>query len=191
MAQLTLEEHFAKMKRQARTLAKENVPLRIAARTTHAFITNRIFHEGKNSADGSIGTYNATTELWVSDKDLRRSGTHRGKTGKPTKTSYYQSYRALKQQQGFNPNVVNLRLQNALQSDFANVPMSPNSNASPEPNTIRVNPNEYVIKLRKEVNVQKFDGLEKKYGAIFKHTKRERKLFYSVAQKELIKYLNR
>lgn len=191
MAQLTLEEHFAKMKKQARQLAKENKPLRIAARTTHALITNRIFHEGKNSAGGSIGNYNTTTELWVEDKNLRRAGTHRGKTGKPTKTSYYQNYRALKQQQGFNPSVVNLRLQNELQSDFANVPMGPSNNSSPEPNTIKVSVNEYVIKLRKEVNVQKVNGLEEKYGSIFKHTKKERKLFYKVAQKELIKFLNK
>lgn len=191
MAQLTLKEHFAKMKKQAKELAKENIPLRIAARTTHAIITNRIFHEGKNSAGGSIGNYNTTTELWVEDKNLRRSGTHRGKTGKPTKTSYYKSYKALKQQQGFNPSVVNLRLQNELQSDFANVPMGPSNNSTPEPDTIRVSVNEYVIKLRKDVNVQKMNGLEDKYGSIFKHTKKEKKLFRKVAQKELIKFLNK
>lgn len=191
MAELTLEQHFAKMQDKAKQLAKNNLPLEIAARTTHALITKRIFHKGRNSSNASIGTYNTTTEIYADDKNLRRAGTHRGKTGKPTKTSYYKNYRALKRQQGFNPAVVNLRLQNELQSDFANAPMSPSDNSSPEPNTIKVSAQEYQIVLRKKINVDKMEGLEDKYGRIFAHTKQERKVFRKVAQKELILFLNR
>ena len=191
MAELTLEQHFKKMQDQAKKLAKNNLPLEIGARTVHALITNRIFHKGRNSSNASIGSYNTSTELYVDDKNLRRSGTHRGKTGKPIKTSYYKNYRTLKQQQGFNPSVVNLRLQNELQSDFANVNMSPSNNSSPKPNTIKVSAQEYQIVLRKQVNVDKMDGLEKKYGRIFAHTKQEKKIFRKVVQKELILFLNR
>ena len=179
------------MRKQARDLKRNNVPLEIAARTTHALITNRIFHEGKNSSDSRIGSYNTSTELWASDEDLRRAGTHRGKTGNPTKTSYYRSYKALKQQQGFNANMVNLRMKNELQSDFANARIAEGNDAPPKPNTIKVNPNEYRIVLRKQINVDKKAGLEQKYGKIFSHTKAERKAFHKVAQKELIKWLSR
>jgi len=191
MAQLTLEQHFDKMLRQARELKRNNVPLEIAARTTHALITNRIFHEGKNSSNSAIGSYNTSTELWASDENLRRTGTHRGKTGKPIKTSYYKSYKALKQQQGFNSNVVNLRMKNELQSDFANARIAESNNSAPKPNTIKVNPNLFIISLRKRVNVDKKEGLEQKYGSIFTHTSAERKAFHKVAQKELIKWLSR
>jgi len=190
VAQLTLEQHFEKMRSRAAKLAKDNRPLEIAARTTHALITDRIFHEGKNTAGSSIGSYNTTSEIWVADKDLRRAGTHRGKTGKPTKTSYYRSYKDLKRQQGFSGKV-NLRLKNELQSDFANARLSPNNDAPPKPNTIKVNPNEYIIVLRKEINVDKKEGLENKYGRIFAHTKVERKKFHEVAKKELIVYLSK
>lgn len=190
MAQLTLEEHFAKMQRQAEQLAKKNLPLEIAARTTHALITDRIFHQGKNTAGSSIGNYNTTSEMWVADKDLRRAGTHRGKTGKPTKTSYYKSYKDLKRQQGFSGKV-NLRLKNELQSDFANASIAENNDAPPRPNTIKVNANEYQIVLRKQINVDKKEGLEAKFGVIFKHTKKERKVFHTVAKKELIKHLSK
>lgn len=190
MAELTLEQHFEKMRRQAEALKKKNVPLEIAARTTHALITDRIFHKGKNTAGSSIGEYNTTTELWVADKDLRRAGTHRGKTGKPTKTSYYKSYKALKRQQGFSGKV-NLRLKNELQSDFANASIAENNDSPPKPNTIKVSPNEYQIVLRKQINVDKKKGLEKKYGDVFIHSKKERKMFHRVAQKELIKYLSK
>lgn len=191
MAQLTLEQHFRKMRKQAQELKRKNVPLEIAARTTHALITNRIFHEGKNSSGSRIGSYNTTTELWASDENLRRAGTHRGKTGNPTKTSYYKSYKDLKRQQGFNANVVNLRMKNELQSDFANARIAEGSDSPPKPNTIKVNPNEYRIVLRKQINVEKKAGLEQKYGAIFNHTKAERKQFYKVVQKELIRWLSR
>ena len=190
MAKLTLEQHFEKMNRQAKELAKNNVPLGIAARTTHALITNRIFHEGKNTAGSAIGSYNTTTELWVSDENLRRAGTHRGKTGKPTKTSYYKSYKDLKRQQGFSGKV-NLRMKNELQSDFANTQIAENNDSPPRPNTIKVNPNEYRIVLRKQINVEKKAGLEQKYGAVFSHTKAERKAFHKVAKKELIKFLSK
>jgi hypothetical protein len=191
VAQLTLEQHFEKMRRQAQELKRNNIPLEIAARTTHALITNRIFHEGKNSADSRIGNYNTSTELWVSDENLRRAGNHRGKTGKPTKTSYYKSYKALKQQQGFNANVVNLRMKNELQSDFANAKIAEGNDSPPKPNTIKVNPNLFIISLRKQINVDKKEGLEKKYGKIFSHTKAERKEFHRVAKKELILWLSR
>ena len=107
MATLTLEQYFAKIKRQNAQLMKENLPLQIAAQTTHALITNRIFHEGRATDGGPIGSYDNTNEMWVENDQLRRAGTNKGKTGNPIKTSYYKSYKALKRQQGFTQFVKN------------------------------------------------------------------------------------
>lgn len=192
MATLTLQQYLDKIKRQNRELMKKNVPLQIAAQTTHALITNRIFHEGRATDGGPIGSYDNTNEMWVENDQLRRAGTNKGKTGDPIKTSYYKSYKALKRQQGFNADVVNLRMKNELQSDFANAPIGENSDAVPKVNTIKIDAQEYQIQVRKKINRDKMEGAEKRFSKrIFAHTEDEKKQFRNVARKELIKFLNR
>lgn len=203
MATLTLEQYLAKIKRQNRELIKKNVPLQIAAQTTHALITNRIFHEGRATDGGPIGSYDDKNEMWVSDDQLRRNGNHRGKptgltkSGKPRKrggqikTTYFKSYKELKRKQGFNPDVVNLRMKNELQSDFANRQIGKQNNAVPKVRTIKIDAQEYQIILRKQINVDKMEGAEKRFSKrIFAHTEDEKKQFRNVARKELIKFLN-
>lgn len=195
MATLTLQQYLDKIKRQNVALMKENVPLQIAAQTTHALITNRIFHEGRATDGGPIGSYDNTNEMWVENDQLRRAGTNKGKTGEPIKTSYYKSYKALKRQQGFNADVVNLRMKNELQSDFASGKIDSigqNSDAVPKVETYKKSPQEYQIRLSKQINVDKMEGAEKRFSKrIFAHTEDEKKQFRNVARKELIKFLNR
>ena len=114
MAQLTEAQFVKRIKEKAELLRKDNLPLKRAAQSIHTDRINRIFHVGLNSSAGKIGTYNSTNELWASDDQLRKSGTHRGKTGKPIKSSYYTSYKELKAQQGFRNDRVNLRMTNDL-----------------------------------------------------------------------------
>lgn len=187
MAELNTRQFAEKIRAKAQLLAKDNYPLKMAAQTIHALRIRRIFHVGLNASAGRIGTYNSTKELWASDKQLRRAGTHRGKTGKPIKTSYYKSYKALKQQQGFNSDRVNLRMTNNLQSEFANTNIPSGSdavpnNASPE----RVNANLYVERVD---NVDKLRGIEAKYGNVFGFTKGERTKFLEVYNFEATKIL--
>lgn len=179
----------------------------MAAQTIHALRIRRIFHEGVDGWGLRIGTYDNTKELWVSDKQLRRAGTHEGKpfdsgrkvkSGKNkgnavmwrrsgNKTSYYKSYKALKQQQGFNADMVNLRMTNNLQSEFANknIPSGSDgvpSNATPE----RVSANLYVERVD---NLEKLKGIESKYGNVFGFTKGERTKFLEVYNFEATKIL--
>ena len=207
MAELNTRQFAEKIRAKAQLLAKDNYPLKMAAQTIHALRIRRIFHEGVDAWGLGIGTYNDTKELWVSDKQLRRRGTHEGKpfdsgrklkSGKNkgnavmwrragNKTSYYKSYKALKEQQGFDASKVNLRMTNNLQSEFANTNIPSGSdgvpkNAKPEQVTVNL----YVERID---NVKKMEGLEKKYGNVFGFTKGERKQFMEVYNFEATKIL--
>ncbi len=203
MATLTLKQYQAKIKRQTRQLLKKNLPLQIAAQTTHALITNRIFHEGRATDGGSIGSYDDKNELWVADDQLRKNGNHRGKPtgftkagkarkrGGQIKTTYFKSYKALKGKQGFDSSMVNLRMRNELQSDFANRQIGKNNNSVPKVRTTKIDPMEWQIVLRKQINVDKMEGAEERFKKnIFAHTEDEKKKFHEIVQKELIKFLN-
>lgn len=189
MAELTPEQYVVQLKVIAKKLSKENLPLKMAAQTIHALKVDRIFHEGLNQSGSSIGTYNTTTEIYASDDQLRKKGTNKGKTGNPTKTSYYKSYRDLKIQQGFNASGVNLRMTNNFQSDYANSALAKNSNRSPKAKPFKININHYVERLTRQENVDKLEGFEKKYGKVFNFTSGERKAFFKVYNFEANKIL--
>ena len=187
MAELTAEQFTRRLKEKAKLLSKENLPLKIAAQTIHTLRVNRIFHVGLNSSAGKIGTYNSTNELYASDDQLRRAGTHRGKTGKSIKTSYYKSYKELKAQQGFRNDRVNLRMTNDLQSEFANINISKgNDSAHKNSAPIKINPNRYIERVN---NLDKLRGIEAKYGDVFGFTKGEITKFYKTYNFEAKKIL--
>ena len=104
------------------------------------------------------------------------------------KTSYYKSYKALKEQQGFNANKVNLRMTNNLQSEFANTNIPSGSDGVPQKaKPEKVSANLYVERID---NVKKMEGLEERYGNIFGFTKGERSEFFKVYEFEALKILN-
>jgi hypothetical protein len=189
MAELTITQWVQKQ-RKVREDIRRGLPLEIAARTVHTLRVNRIFHEGKNSAGGSIGSYDRNRELWVPDSKLRRNGSHRGKTGKPIKTTYFKSYFALKGAQGFDAGTVNLRLTNDLQSDFANARLSKDDDSPPKDvRPIKATPSLWKEQLRRSKNVEKIGGLEKRFGRIFGPTKQEQDTFQRVGMFEMMKLL--
>jgi hypothetical protein len=195
MAELTTKQFAAKLKGITRKMKTDNLPYKIAVQTVHALRINRIFHVGLNASAGRIGSYDTKREIYASDDQLRRKGTHKGKSGKTKfqsgkahKTSYYKNYKALKQQQGFNASRVNLRMTNNLQSEFANVNISKSSNSAPKGSMpVKVNPLLYVERID---NLNKLEGIEKKYGDVFGFTNGERTKFNRTFQFEMNKLLN-
>jgi hypothetical protein len=183
MAQLSWRDYANKLLSKA-GLIKVNLPLQIAAQSVHADRVIRIFSDGISGA-----SYNKTDALYVADKDLRRSGTHKGKTGKQIKTTYYPSYYDLKQQQGFDPNTVNMRLTNDLQSDFANSQKTNTTGAPPTGQVIKVNNNLYVEALRRSENVDKLKGNEKRFGNFVAFTQKEKDDFQRIYAFEMTKLL--
>jgi hypothetical protein len=183
MAQLSWKDYANKLLSKA-GLIKVNLPLQIAAQSVHADRVIRIFSDGISGA-----SYNKTDALYVADKDLRRSGTHKGKTGKQIKTTYYPSYYDLKQQQGFDPNTVNMRLTNDLQSDFANSQKTNTTGAPPTGQVIKVNNNLYVEALRRHENVDKLKGNVKRFGNFVAFTQKEKDDFQRIYAFEMTKLL--
>jgi hypothetical protein len=183
MAQLSWKDYANKLLSKA-GLIKVNLPLQIAAQSVHADRVIRIFSDGISGA-----SYNKTDALYVADKDLRRSGTHKGKTGKQIKTTYYPSYYDLKQQQGFDPNTVNMRLTNDLQSDFANSQKTNTTGAPPTGQVIKVNNNLYVEALRRPENVDKLKGNVKRFGNFVAFTQKEKDDFQRIYAFEMTKLL--
>jgi len=187
MAELTEKQFVQKIQQKAKALKKDNIPLKIAAQTIHTLRINRIFHVGLNASAGKIGQYNSTKELWASDDQLRRAGTHRGKHDASIKTSYYPSYKALKTQQGFRSDRVNLRMTNNLQSEFANINLSKGNDSAPKNSfPIKVNVNKYIERID---NQDKLNGIVAKYGNVFGFTKGERDKFFKVYNFEAKKIL--
>ena len=183
MAQLSWKDYANKLLSKA-GLIKVNLPLQIAAQSVHADRVIRIFSDGISGA-----SYNKTDALYVADKDLRRAGTHKGKTGKQIKTTYYPSYYDLKQQQGFDPNTVNMRLTNDLQSDFANSQKTNTTGAPPTGQVIKVNNNLYVEALRRSENVDKLKGNIKRFGNFVAFTQKEKDDFQRIYAFEMTKLL--
>jgi len=180
---MTIEEHIAKLRSQVKAL-DGNKPFAIAVQSVHALRVKRIFDTGISGA-----AYNKSKPLYVSDKNLRSNGNHRGKTGKPIKTTYFKSYYDLKAAQGFNANVVNLRLTNDLQSDFANAQLTSGTGAPPAGIAIKVNDNLFIEAIRRPKNVKKLNGLVKRYGNFTLFTTEERAAFNKVLTFEFNKLM--
>jgi hypothetical protein len=182
MAQLTPEQFAAKLREKAKLIAI-NKPLQDAAQSVHADRVIRIF------SDGISGAVYTSEDLYVADKDLRRAGTHKGKTGKQIKTSYYETYYDLKKQQGFTEGNVNMRLTNDLQSDFANSQKTNTTGAPPVGEVIKVNNNLYVEALRRPENVGKLKGGIKRFGNFVAFTQKEKDDFQRIYAFEMTKLL--
>lgn len=150
----------------------------------------RIFQEGKKSDGSGIGNYDSKNPLYASDDTLPRQGNHTGKTGKGIKTSYYANYKALRSEQGRESGFVNLRLTNELQSDYNNSQVSASSNKLGTAKPIKKGNLEYEISLNKQINVDKKNGLEAKYGTIFDLSQEERKTLLKVITFETLKIYN-
>lgn len=178
---MTPAEHIAKLKATVAALER-NKPFAIAVQTVHALRVLRIFDKGIEGASYS------TRPIRVENTKLRR--TNKGKSGKAQKTSYFEGgYYELKKAQGFNPNKVNLRLTNDLQSDFANAQMTEGSGRPPVGKPIKVNDYIFVESIRRSENVKKLQANIARYGDFTRFTPEERTKFVTILQEEFNKML--
>ena len=164
-------------------------PVEIAVRSVMADMAVRIFEDGLDSSGSKIGTYNSKDELYVKPSVLPRNVAPRGKPGKERnvqsrKTTYFKSYKDLRSEVGRESGFINLRLTNDLQSDWANARVR--DGVAKTPNPTRVSNHEYRITLKRQVNIDKKRGLEKRFGPIFKLTKQEEQNYARYLRKELI-----
>lgn len=187
---MTHQEVIAGIDRRIEAL-QAGVAMQRAVRSVMAAQTVRIFEKGQNSAGAAIGSYNNRDEMWVNPDTLPRNVSPRGKPGNTRKvkgqrkTAYFTSYQALRQEVGRESGFINLRLTNDLQSDFANAQISGDGVISnPEPK--KISTLEYHVTLKRDVNIKKRRGLEKRFGPIFNLTSGEKRFYLDVLRKEIL-----
>jgi len=177
---MTIEEFQLKLKQALAEIEANNTPLKLAAYSSVAAVSKRIFTDGGNANGGEIVQYKADGGIYLNPKTSfggSKLGTPRGKTGetkfkngKNHVTVYLDSYKDYKAVLG-KPSggaFVNLELSGDLKSDFEN-------GAIPTPQQNGVN--EYFVSLKRQINNDKRSGLEFKYGRIFALTDAEVKEF--------------
>lgn len=203
MAKLTVQEYFNKLRAAGQTLAEQDMPLEIAARDTVAAMFSRIFVDGKDAKGGSIGNYNTTKPLYVNPKNLPRATPVKGKNddtgnvGKnPRKTAYFESYMALRADQGVNTKYVDLNFSGRLGFNFVNSSVSTQSGtikggaSSKDIRLEKIDKLSYVIRLNKE-NMAKAKGNQVRFSTkIFAVSKEEKASFKRVMQFETIRLAN-
>ena len=173
---MTIDEFNLKLKQALAEIQANDVPLRLAAYSSLAEVSLRIFTKGGNADGGQIGQYNSTNPIYLNPKKSfggSKLGTPRGKTGetqfkngKPHVTVYLDSYKDYKSILGkpSGGGFVNLELSGDLKSDFENGKV---------PTPQQSGPHEYFVSLKRPINNDKRDGLEAKYGKIFALTNQE------------------
>lgn len=178
---MTIEEFNLKLRQALAELEANDVPLRLASYGAVAEISKRVFTDGNNAADAKIGQYNSTDPIYLNPKKSfggSKLGPPRGKNGdtvfkngKPHATVYLDSYKDYKSILGkpSGGGYVNLELSGDLKSDFEN---------GTTPTPTQVNTHEYIIQIKRPININKVDGLQAKYGPIFRMTKKELDNFY-------------
>lgn len=156
--------------------------------------SERIFVKGKATDGMRIGRYDNKRPMYVNpDKVPNKGGLlplsgKSGKTafasGKKHKTRYVKSYKQLRELMGLQTAFVDLVLFGNLKSDYENggrgtgiVPL-------------KVNDNVFQITMDSE-NSKKKEGLESRYGDIFKVSEKEESRLKEVGEKELISELEK
>ena len=155
---MTIAEAQNKLKTTIKNI-EDGTALKIAVFAINEQRVKRLFEDGKNSAGGKIGSYNATKPVYIDPDQAPRKGNQVGKRGEPIKSFYYPSYKDFRKAMGRESEFVNVRLTNELQNDMANANISKTSNAIASPKPIKVSSTKYKVTLKKEINIKKTEGL--------------------------------
>lgn len=179
---MTTKDYINKLKEKA-AFIREKKYVGIAASSVHVVMSGRIFDDGKNAKDDSIGKYNTSDELYVnplySPKKFPTAGKY-GQTkfnnGKPHKTGYFSSYQSYKQSQGRETSFVDLTLFGDLRNNFKGGLQELNG--------------KWIVSVR-DNNANKIQGNEARFGEIFAATDEEKELYKKILNFEITKALTK
>ena len=172
-----------------RVIEAQDKVLLIAASSVVTIMAERIFEKGL-SVEGKEFEY-STKPIYINTLASPKNLKLIGKTKKATKTTQYFSggYKEFRKAVGRSDSPVNFRLTNDLQSDFLNAAISKTSNGVGSPN-LKVEDHQVKIELKREINIKKKTGLEKKYSEkIFSTNDFEKTEFSRIARFELNRFI--
>jgi len=181
-------QYAAKLRRLNRDLESGEIML-LAGGSAIGKMAERIFVRGE-SVTGTTQKYDTRDELWVSDNVAPKGQTNKGKFGANIKTTYYSSYSAFRSAMGRESSTMNFRLNNELQSDLLNSPVSEGATGVPTPKLRQTRPNEFIVSLKNRKNSEKANGLEDRFGVkIFRLSPSEVQIAKDAYQFEINKRL--
>lgn len=198
---MTPKQFADSLRKKIDELQRLNRPFQIAVLDSVARVSKRAFSDAQNEKGESF-RYNDIEPLYVSDEQSPRKLSHKGKngrsvfasTGEKHKTTYFQNYKEFRRTVLREDNFVNWQLTGDLMSDYGSLspPTSkkPPSLAKLKP-AVKINPNNYITKLDREINIKKYEGLSDRYGNFLECSEKEEKEFYRVLEGELALFLSR
>ena len=184
---MTTDDFIKKLDQKIAKLEKEDKPLEIAVRSIMSLQSKRIFLEGKNSEEQTIGTYKGKDVYVNPEKPNKWSFATKGKDGKSAfkngkthKTGYFKTYLDFKSAVGRNKRfkTVDLFLTGQLHRNWAN------SQVIGKATAIKVSQHNYITTLSDD-NLKKVE----RYGNVFNLSVKEKGKFLSIIQFELAKAL--
>lgn len=185
---MTTEEFLRQQDAKFRAIIEKNIPLQIAVRSIMALQSRRIFLEGKNASNSLIGNY-STKPIYVSGSLSKKSnlptfplagkyGETKFKNGTIHRSGYFGNYLAFKRAINRNKRIgtVDLFLTGTLHRHWAN------NDSVGKAEARKINQHRYIVAIS-ESDVKKIE----RYGNVFGLSLQERKLFFTVLQKEFNK----
>ena len=178
---MTEEQFREKLLSKIRSLKIAEQIVYPAATVANASMLERLFEKGIGGDGAKVGSY-STEPMYASKKQFRNTGAFKaqGKTGKKKegrKSMYLAGgYKQLRQVQGYESSYVNLFYYGDLYGEM---------------NKLTVEKDTVVVRLSREINKKKVDGLREKYGKeTFQHTKKEKEQFAKDVSKMLANYFS-
>jgi len=190
---ITLQQHIQRIRKLSDELLKADRPVFLASQSALAEFSERVFTNGQSVTGGKF-QYNDTTPLYVNPSktfgttaSLKPPTGKTGKTvfastGKAHKTTWVESYKALRSRVGREDGFVNWVAFGDLKSEIEN-----RSSGSVTP--IKVADADYVIEVKSPENTGKLSGLNKKYPNVFRLSESEKKTFYKVFDLEFLRLI--
>jgi len=195
---LTVAQYTDKAISRIQQIIALNRPFELSVRTTVARQAVRIFVDGIKSDGSPIGQYNTTRPMYINPdtsspragairkkqegmtvivaeglKPTRgKAGEHIFKNGRIHRTTYVNNYKDFRNRIGRRIDRVNYTLTGDLMRDFCNAKTP--ARAVPK----KISEKEYRVVLKREANIGKREGLEKKFGTTFRLMASERAAFF-------------
>lgn len=186
---ITLDQHIANVRANIKKLIEDEKPLFIAAQTALSDLSERVFTNGKTINGGSY-QYNSTSPLYANPKKTFGTASNlnppTGKTGKtvfastgdPHKTTWVESYKALRGIVDRETAFVNLVAVGDLKSDIEN-----RTSGDVTPHKVS---DGYIVKA---ADVKKIEGLRSKYPGLLQFSEEEKKTFFKTFDFEFKKII--
>ena len=180
---MTTNDFFKKLDNQLEKISDAKY-LFTCVSEVHARQVKRVFEQGLNSDGVKIGHYDTTQPLYVNPLRSPKKFPTKGKSGQSTfkgggehKTGYFDSYKSFRQAISRETGFVNLRLTENLKFDFTN--------------SLILNGNVYQSGVNRNENVDKVNGISKKYGeTTWRITQGEKDIFKKCVTLKLLDTLN-